>query len=148
MTFNNDGVTGSEGGCRITTQCAKGEREIGRTKYRNRSDRFHHATQIGFRHRGALGYGSINTGLHPLAFRRQLGKRAKLAAGSAPLTGEANPAQGGFRITHFKELISQGLYFIGNGIEEQTYGFTVQIAICLKGTFRCTGSLFYFIGAT
>src|SRR5690606_4542241 len=82
-----------EGGGGVSARNGEGEREVARSEYRDRSDRYQHSAQIGAGQRRAVGQRGVDTGAHPRALLEHLGEQAQLTDGAPPLAGQSSLRQ-------------------------------------------------------
>ena len=126
MALDDDGRTGSEGRCGVTTGNREGEREVGRAEHGDRADRMVDAAKICTGQGCAVGHGGVDRGVKPVTESDIAGEQTQLADGAATLAFQTGARQAGFGHGGFDQQVADGDDIVRNGLQEGSAGIGCQ----------------------
>lgn len=135
--FDDDGVSGGEGGGGVAAGDGEGEGEIASTEDDDWADGGEVAAEVGFGDGGAIGDGGFDAGVLPGVGAGLGGEHAELATGAAALAEKSWFGEAALEACAVDEIGAERFDFIGDGFEEACAGFAIGGAEGGEGLVGC-----------
>src|SRR5438105_4311797 len=137
MCFDDDRISGRQGGCRISSANGKSQRKVAGAKYSDGAERAQHGAKIRPGAGLAIGFGAVDSRPHPRSFFCHLRKKPKLSTSARRLALQTGFGQRSLLVRAINQFFANGFNLCCNRAKKSSSHSTRSAPVNAE-RLRCT----------